>query len=120
MIDLVRLHCVDDAHEAQAVGELTIVGEEALAIDGRVIVKVVDTRRREGRRAALYGVDLIVLFQKQSGQIRAVLSRYACDQRCLGQFLSPVEFVRPKLYRGFSRNPHLLRNPRIRHANTVL
>ncbi|EXI76370.1 MAG: hypothetical protein AW07_00315 [Candidatus Accumulibacter sp. SK-11] len=80
IVDLVRLHLLDDADQARRVGQVTVVEDEAAILLVRVLVQVVDTVGVEQRAAPLDAVDLVALGQQHFGQIGAILAGNAGDQ----------------------------------------
>jgi len=79
-VDLVGLHLLDDAGEVGAVGEVAVVQHEALVLDVRVFVDVVDALGIEERRAALDAVDFVALVEQELGEVGAVLAGDAGDE----------------------------------------
>ena len=61
VVDLVRLHLLDDADQVGRIGEVAVVQDEALVVDVRVLVEVVDAVGVEERRAALDAVHFVAL-----------------------------------------------------------
>jgi hypothetical protein len=84
VVDLVRTHLGEDARQVGTVGEVAIVQHEALVLDVRVFVDVVDALGVEQGRAALDAVDLVAFRQQELGQVAAVLAGDACDECAFG------------------------------------
>ena len=80
IVDLVRLHLLDDPDQARAVGQVAVVQHEPDVGLVRVLVEVVDPPGVEGRRAPLDAVDHVALAQQQFGEVGAVLPGHAGDQ----------------------------------------
>ena len=77
VVDLVRLHRLDDADQVGRVGHVSVVENEPLILVVGILIDVVDTAGVERGRPALDAVDLVALGQQQFGEVRAVLSRRA-------------------------------------------
>ena len=82
VVNLIRLHFLDDADEVRAVGQVTVVQLQPNIGVMRVLVEVVDAVGIEQRSSAFDAVDLVPFFQQQLRQVCAVLPRNACHQ-CL-------------------------------------
>ena len=80
VVNLIRLHFLDDADQVGGIGQVPVVQPEAHLFLVRVGVQMVDPRRVEGGGAALDAVDLVALAQKVFRQVRSVLTGNACDQ----------------------------------------
>ena len=83
VVDLVRLHLLDDADQAGAVGQVPVVQDEPLLGFVRILVEVIDAVGVEQRRTALDAVHLVALLQQQFRQIGAVLAGDAGNQCAL-------------------------------------
>ena len=81
VVDLVRLHLVNDAGEVGRIGEIAVMEHELLLRHVRILVDVVHPLGVEQRRAPLDAMHLVPLFQQQFGQVRPVLTGHAGDQR---------------------------------------
>ena len=79
VVDLVGLHLLDDADQVGRVGQVAVVQVEALVVDVRVLVEVVDAVGVEQRGAALDAVNLVALLEQELGEIGAVLAGDAGD-----------------------------------------
>ncbi len=90
VVDFVGLDLLDDADEAGAVGQITVVQDEAAAGLVRVLVEVVDAVGVEERGAALDAVDFVALAQQEFGKIGAVLAGDAGDEGFLGHVVGLV------------------------------
>lgn len=84
VVDLVRLHLLDDAHQRGRVGQVTVVQDELAVIDVRVFVQVVDAVGIEERSAALDAVHLVTLLEQEFSEVGAVLAGDAGDECDLG------------------------------------
>ena len=80
VVDLVRLHLLDDADQVGGIGQVAVVQHEIAVGDVRVLVQVVDAVGVEQRGAALDAVDHVALFQQEFGKIGAVLAGDAGDE----------------------------------------
>ncbi len=76
VINLIRLHVLNDAHQAAAVRHVSVVEKETAVQFVRVLVEMVDAVGVEQGTAALYAMHLVSLGEQQLGKIRAILS---CD-----------------------------------------
>jgi hypothetical protein len=85
IVDLVGLGLLQQPDQVGAVGEVAVMQMEAHPGVVRVAIEVVHPLGVEGRRAPLDAVDGIALMQQQLGEIGAVLSSDAGDQRGLVQ-----------------------------------
>jgi hypothetical protein len=73
VVDLVGLHLLDDAQQAQRVGEIAVVQRDARLRIVELVIKVIDALGIERRCAALDAVDLLALREQEFGEIGAVL-----------------------------------------------
>ena len=62
VVDLVRLHLLNDANQISAVGQVAIVQDELAVIDMRVSVQMINAVSVEQRAAPLDAVDDITFF----------------------------------------------------------
>ena len=85
VVDLVRLHLLNDADQVAAVGQVAVMQREVLLVDMRVLIQVVNTVGIERRGPALDAVDFITFAQQKLGQVSAVLP---CDAGDEGNFYS--------------------------------
>jgi hypothetical protein len=83
VVDLVGLDFAQDRVERRGVVEVAEVEEEAAAGVVRVLVDVVEPRGVEGRGTADEAVDLVALGEEELGEVRAILSCDAGDERFL-------------------------------------
>ena len=65
VIDLIRLHLLDDPNQIGAVGEVSIVKNQARVALVEVLVKVINSTGVEAARAPLDAVHLITLLKQQ-------------------------------------------------------
>ena len=79
VVDFIRLHLLDDVHQAGGIGHVAVVQNERAALFMRILVQVVDAVGIEQRSAALDAVHLVAFFQQQFGEIGAVLAGNAGD-----------------------------------------
>ena len=80
VVDLVRLHLLDDAHQAGGIGQVAVVERELAVVDMRILVQVVDAVGVEQAAAALDAVHLVAFLEQQLGQIGTILACHARDQ----------------------------------------
>jgi hypothetical protein len=73
VVDLVRLHLLDDPDQVRRIREVAVVQHEALMIDVRVLVEVVDAVGVEERSASLDAVHLVALVKEELRKVGAVL-----------------------------------------------
>ncbi len=67
VVDLVGLHFLNDADQVGGVGQVAVVQLEALVVDVRVLVEVVDAVGVERRGAALDAVHFVAFGQQEFG-----------------------------------------------------
>ncbi len=89
VVDFVRPHLLDDADQAAGVGQVAVMQDEPLIRLMGVLIEVVDPVGVEQRAAALDAVDDVALVQQEFGEIGAVLSGDAGDERGFVQHYSP-------------------------------
>ena len=80
VVNLVRLHLLDDADQIGGVGQIAVVQDEVAVLHVRVLVEMVDAVGVEERGAALDAVDDVALLQQELGEIGAILAGDAGDQ----------------------------------------
>ena len=80
IVDLVRLHFLDDPDQAGGIREIAVMQGEIKSLLVRVVVEVIDAIGVDQRRPALDAVNRIALGQQQFGEISAVLAGDAGDQ----------------------------------------
>src|SRR5581483_1817477 len=80
IVDLRRLHFLDDTNEIGGVGQIAVVHEEARAWQMRVDIQMIDTLGIERRRTPLDAVDLVALLEQEFCEIAAVLTRNAGNE----------------------------------------
>lgn len=64
IVDLMRLHLLDDANQIRCIGEIAVVENHSATGVVRVAVQVVDSVGVEGRRASLHAMHLVTLVQQ--------------------------------------------------------
>ena len=69
-----RLHLLHDAQEAQRIGQVAIMEDDAALGIVELVIKVIDAFGIERRCAALDAVHLIALGEQELGKIGAVLA----------------------------------------------
>ena len=79
VVDLIRLHLLDDSDQVGAVGELAIMEHQPRITFVRVLIQVIDPAGVEAARAPLDAMHLIPLLKQQLRQVAAVLPRDAGD-----------------------------------------
>ena len=77
VINLIRLHLLDDPNQIGAVCEVAVVKHQARSIFVRVLIEMIDPAGIEAARSPLDTMHLITLLQQQLRQIAAVLASYA-------------------------------------------
>jgi hypothetical protein len=92
VVDLVGLHLLHDADQVGAVRQITVVQLEALVVDMRVLVQMIDPVGVEQAGAALDAVHFVALRQQQFGQVGAVLAGHAGDQCSLHEGLDVARY----------------------------
>ena len=85
VVDLVRLHLLDDADQAGGIGEIAVMQHEAAVLGMRILVEMIDAVRVEQRGAAFHAVHFVALVQQEFREIGAVLAGHARNQ---GHFLA--------------------------------
>ena len=90
VVDLIRLHLLNDPDQVGDVGEVALVESEAWGLPlrtriVRVLVKVIDSGGIETARAPLDAMHLVTLIQQQLCEVAAVLARDAGDQCGFGR-----------------------------------
>jgi hypothetical protein len=80
VIDLVRLHFLDDTDQVGGVRQVAVVQAQARVFFVRVLVEVLDAPGVEGRRTPLHAMHHVALFEQQLGQVGAVLTGDAGDE----------------------------------------
>ena len=80
VVDLVRLHLLQDTGEVRTVRQVAVVQNEVLVLHMRVFVDVVHALRVEGRGAALDAMHFVALGQQELSEVRAVLAGDAGNQ----------------------------------------
>jgi hypothetical protein len=81
IVDLVRLGFLHDADDIGCVGDIAIMKLKRNALLVRIMDEMVDALGVEGRRTALHAVDDISPRKQKFGEIRAILSGCAGDER---------------------------------------
>jgi hypothetical protein len=80
VVDLVRLHLLNDSYQAGRIRQVAVVKDEALVRFVWILIEMVDAVGIEQRRASLDTVDFVSFVEQQLGEIGAVLAGDACDQ----------------------------------------
>ena len=80
VVDLVRLHLLDDADQAGTVGQVAVVQDELAPGFVGVLVQVVDAVGVEQAGPALDAMHFVALVEQKFGQVGAVLPGDAGDQ----------------------------------------
>jgi hypothetical protein len=84
VVNLVRLHQLNDADQVGRIGEIAVVQEQLDAALVRILVQVIDAIGVERRRAPLDAVNLVALPEQELRKIRTVLAGNSSNQRLLG------------------------------------
>ena len=74
IVDLVRLHFLNDSNQIGGISQIPVVQRETDIFLMRILVKMINAIGIEGRCAALYTMNVVALRQKEVGQVRAILS----------------------------------------------
>ena len=93
VVDLIRLHGLDDADQIRRIRQIPVVQDEAQLLLVRILIEMIDSIRIKERRPALDAVDLVALLDEELGQVRAVLAGDPRDERALDDG-TPVRMVR--------------------------
>ena len=80
VIDLIRLHLLDDPDQIGTVSEITVMEHQPRVTLMWVLVEMIDPAGVKAARAPLDPMHLIPLLQQQLRQVAAVLTCYACDR----------------------------------------
>ena len=65
VVDLIRLHLLDDPDQVGAVGEISVVENQSRVTFMRILVEVIDSARVETASAAFDAMHHVTLFQQQ-------------------------------------------------------
>ncbi len=93
IIDFIRLHLLDNAHEAAGIRHITIVKDKLTFLDVRILIKMIDAIGIEQGGATLDAVDDIPLMQQEFREIRAVLAGDAGNESYFGHLESNGLFL---------------------------
>ena len=74
VIDLIRLHFLDDADEIGRIRQISVMQAQPDIALMRILVEMIDAVRIERGRAALDAVNLVALAEQQLSQVGAVLA----------------------------------------------
>ena len=96
IVDLVGLRLLHDANDVGGVGHIAVMQVEGNALLVRIVIEVVDARGVERGRSAFHAVNSITLGEQQLGQISAVLTGRAGDQRYFPWCFSHYPFARAR------------------------
>jgi hypothetical protein len=80
VVDLVRLDLLDDAQQAQRIGQIAVVQMDAGLGVVELVVEMIDALGVERRRAPLDAVHLVAFREQELGEISAILARDAGDE----------------------------------------
>ena len=67
VVDLIRLHLLDDPNQIGAVGEVAVMKHQARVTFVGILVEMIDPAGVEAARAPFDPMHLITLFQQQLG-----------------------------------------------------
>jgi hypothetical protein len=81
VVDLIRLNLLDDARQARRVGHVSVVQDEAPISLVRVLIQMIDAVGIEQGTAPLDTMHFITFGKEEVGEVRAILTRHAGDQR---------------------------------------
>ena len=85
VINLIRLHLLDDPDQVGAVGEVAVVKHQPRITFVGVLIEMIDPVGVEAARASFDPMHLIALLQQQLRQVTTVLPGDACDQGGFGR-----------------------------------
>jgi hypothetical protein len=81
VVNLIRLHIIDQVAQLAAVAQVSVVQEESAPRVVRIGIDMLNSIRIEGARPSNQAMDFIALSEKPFCQIRSILSRDPCDER---------------------------------------
>jgi hypothetical protein len=110
IIDLVRLHLLDDAYQIGGVREISVVEDEPGILLVKILIKVVDPAGVEERAPALDAVYLISLLKQQLRKIGSILTGDACNKCSFHVCMPPVFLNLYKMVYGICFSRKSLRN----------
>ena len=84
VVDLIRLHLLDDPDQVGAVSEVAIVEHQTRISFVRVLVEVIDPTGVEAARPPLDAMHLVALLKQQLREVTSVLPSDASDQGGFG------------------------------------
>ena len=84
VVDLIRLHLLNNPDQVGAVGEVAVMENQSRIIFMRVLIKMIDSAGVEAARAPLDPMHLVALLKQQLRQVTAVLPCDAGDQGGFG------------------------------------
>ncbi|MNR49913.1 hypothetical protein D3C85_1693600 [compost metagenome] len=74
VINLVRLHFLDDTGQVGGVGQVAVMKNELLVINVRILIYMVDALSVERRSTTLDAVDFVALLQQELCEVGTVLT----------------------------------------------
>ena len=80
VVDLIRLHLLDDADQTAGIGHVAVVQDEMAILLVRILIEMIDAIGIKKRGTALDTMDLITFFQEKLGQISPILAGDAGNQ----------------------------------------
>ena len=83
IVDLLRLHLLNDANQVGGVRKVAIVQDHAAVRLVRIAVQMVDPIGVERRGATFDAMHLVALIEQELGEICAILPGDACHERTL-------------------------------------
>ena len=84
VVDLIRLHLLDDSNQVGTIGKIAIVEHKPRIAFMRVLVEVIDSGGIETTGPAFDPVHYIALLKQQLSQIAAILPSNTGNKGCLG------------------------------------
>ncbi len=80
VVNLIRLHLLDNAYQTAGVRHVTIVQDKITIVNVGILIQVVDAVSIEQRSAAFNAMDNVALLQQKLCQVSAILSGHSGNQ----------------------------------------
>lgn len=81
VVDLVRLHLLNDPNQVGGIGQVAIMENQASVRIMRALVQVINPVRIKKRGPPFDTMDFVPFLQKELREVGSVLPCYPCDQR---------------------------------------
>ena len=85
VVDLIRLHLLDDPDQVGAIDKVAVMEHESRVALVWILVQVIDPTGVEAARSPLDAMHLVALLQQQLRQVTTVLPRDTGDRAVLGE-----------------------------------